>query len=105
MPTPSFRRTAAVLLLLLASVLAAPPASAAGRPAEAVSLSPFDLLDRIWSFLRAAWSPGTSSPPIAETKEGCHVDPSGLCQPGTPSPPPAETKEGCGIDPDGLCQP
>jgi hypothetical protein len=103
MPTPSFRRTAAVLLLLLAAVLAAPPASAAGgRPAEAVSLSPFDLLDRIWSFLRAAWSPGTPSPPPAETKDGCGLDPNGGCKPGTP---PAGTKDGCHVDPDGRCKP
>jgi hypothetical protein len=93
MRTPSFRRTTAVLLLLLAAVLAAPPASAAGRPAEAVSLSPLKALDRLWSFLRAAWS-----------KEGCSIGPDGLCNPGATLPPP-ETKEGCKIDPDGRCTP
>jgi hypothetical protein len=94
MRTPPFRRTAAVLLLLLAAVLAAPPASAAGRHAEAVSLSPLEALDRLWSFLRAAWS-----------KEGCHIDPDGQCKPGTASPAPAETKAGCNIDPSGQCKP
>jgi hypothetical protein len=94
MRTP-FRRTAAVLLLLLAAVLAAPPASAAGRhPAAAVSLSPLEALDRLWSFLRIAWS-----------KEGCHIDPSGQCKPGTASPPPAATKTSCHIDPSGQCRP
>src|SRR6185295_7188113 len=115
MRTHSFRRTAAILLLLLAAILAAPPASAASRPAEAVSLSPLEALDRLWSFLRAAWSkegcnidpngqckPGTTNPPAA-TKEGCHIDPDGRYKPGTASPP-AETKEGCNIDPDGLCK-
>ena len=94
MRTPPFRRTTAVLLLLLAAVLAAPPASAAGRPAEAVSLSPLEALDRLWSFLRAAWS-----------KDGCNIDPSGLCKPGTTSPPPVQAKDGCNIDPDGRCKP
>jgi hypothetical protein len=94
MRTPPFRRTAAVLLLLLTAALAAPPASAAGRPAEAISLSPLEALDRLWSFLRAAWS-----------KEGCKIDPSGHCKPGTTSPPPAQTKTSCGIDPSGQCKP
>jgi len=91
MRTPPFRRTTAVLLLLLAAVLAAPPASAAGRPAETVSLSPLEALDRLWSFLRAAW-----------TKDGCSINPNGQCK---PSPPPAETKDSCSINPDGHCKP
>ena len=66
--TAPFRRTTALLLLLLAVILAAPPASAAGRPAEAVSLSPLEALDRLWSFLRAAW-----------TKDGCSINPNGQC--------------------------
>jgi hypothetical protein len=94
MRTPSFCRITAVLLLLLAAVLAAPPASAAGRPAEAVSLSPLETLDRLWSFLRAAWG-----------KDSCHIDPSGRCKPGTTSQPPAQTKDSCGIDPSGKCRP
>jgi hypothetical protein len=94
MRTPSFRRTTAVLLLLLAAVLAAPPAFAAGRPAEAVSLSPLEALDRLWSFLRAAWS-----------KEGCSINPNGQCRPGTKSPPPAQTKDSCHVDPNGQCRP
>jgi hypothetical protein len=94
MRTPPFRRTAAVLLLLLAAILAAPPASAAGHSAEAVSLSPLESLDRLWSFLRAAWS-----------KDSCHIDPSGQCKPNTTSPPPAQTKDGCHLDPNGGCRP
>jgi hypothetical protein len=91
MRTPPCRRTAAVLLLLLAAVLAAPPASAAGRPADAVSLSPLEALDRLWSFLRAAW-----------TKEGCRINPNGHCK---ASPPQAQTKDGCHLDPNGQCKP
>jgi hypothetical protein len=94
MRTPSFRCTTAVLLLLLAAVLAAPPAFAAGRPAEGVSLAPLESLDRLWSFLRAAWG-----------KDGCSINPDGHCKPGTASPPPAQTKEGCKIDPNGQCGP
>ncbi len=94
MRTPSFRRTTAVLLLALAAVLAAPPAFAAGRPAEAISLSPLETLDRLWSFLRAVWS-----------KEGCSINPNGHCKPGTTGPPPAQTKDSCGIDPSGHCKP
>jgi hypothetical protein len=93
MRTPSFRRTTAVLLLLLAAVLAAPPAFAAGRPNDAASLSPLEALDRLWSFLRAAWS-----------KDGCNIDPSGHCKPGT-SQPSAQTKDSCGLDPNGHCKP
>jgi len=91
MRTPPFRRATAVLLLLLAAVLAAPPASAAGRPADGVSLSPLEALDRLWIFLRAAW-----------TKDSCSINPDGQCK---PSPPPVQTKEGCNIDPDGRCKP
>ena len=94
MHIPSFRRTTAVLLLLLAAILAALPASAAGRSAEAVSLSPLETLDRLWSFLRAVWS-----------EEGCRVDPNGQCKPSTTSLPPAQAKDGCHIDPDGHCKP
>ena len=94
MRTPSFRRRTAVLLLLLAAVLAAPPASAAGRPAEAVSLSPLETLDRLWSFLRAVWS-----------KDPCSMNPDGHCKPGTASPPAAQTKTTCHIDPNGQCMP
>jgi hypothetical protein len=94
MRTPPFRRTTAVLLLLVAAILAAPPASAAGRPTDAVSLSPLEALDRLWGFLRTVW-----------TKEGCHIDPDGRCKPGMTSPPPVQTKDGCNIDPDGRCKP
>src|SRR5437762_14067259 len=95
MRTASLRRKTVVLLLI--AVLAVPLASAAGPhsessgPASAALLSPLELLDHFWSFLRGAWS-----------KEGCNIDPSGLCSTGT-SQPPVQTKEGCHIDPDGQC--
>lgn len=95
MRTASFRRKTVVLLLI--AVLAVPLASAAGPrpessgPASAVALSPLELLDHLWSFLRSAWS-----------KTGCHIDPSGQCTTDT-SQPPVQTKEGCEIDPSGRC--
>jgi hypothetical protein len=77
------RRT--VLLLLVAVLLALPGAvSAAGlqspRTARAILYDPLDLFSHLWSLFR---------------KEGCNIDPNGLCAP----------KNGCGIDPDGLCAP
>ena len=118
MPTPPFRRTAAVLLLVLTVIVAAPPAFAAGPRLETVSLSPVEVLDHLWSFLRIAWNkdgcnidpdgqcqPGPASPPPAQAKDSCHIDPNGRCKPGPPSPPPVQTKTGCGIDPDGRCKP
>jgi hypothetical protein len=122
MRTPSFRRNATALLLI--SILAAPLASAAALrneiagPARAVSLSPMELLDHLWIFLRAVWSkegcnidpdghckPGTTSQPTARTKDGCNIDPDGRCKPGTTSQPTARTKDGCHLDPDGRCRP
>jgi len=94
MRIPSFRRTTAVLLLLLAAVLAAPPAFAAGRQTEAVSLSPLQGLDRLWSFLRSTWS-----------KDSCSINPNGQCKPGTASSPSVLTKTSCHIDPNGQCKP
>jgi hypothetical protein len=92
MQNASFRRT--VFLLLLFTVLAAPWAWAAGgrpdadRPAETAS-SPLHLLDRLWTFLKSAWS-----------EEGCMIDPDGRC---VPAPQP-QGDSGCMIDPDGRCR-
>jgi hypothetical protein len=84
-----------VALLLLVAVLAAPWASAAAprqseaRPAQAAA-SPQELLNRLWTFLKIAWS-----------ETGCMIDPSGRC---VPEPrPQAETDTGCRIDPSGGC--
>ena len=76
------RRT--VLLLAVAAMLALPwAASAAGpqaspRPARALQAGALDLFSHLWSLFR---------------KEGCGLDPNGLCAP----------KIGCRVDPDGRC--
>ena len=120
MRTASLRRKTVVLLLI--AVFAVPLASAAGPrpessgPATAVALSPLELLDHLWSFLRSAWSKegceidpsghcstGTSQPP-GQSKTGCHLDPDGRCATGT-SQPPVQPKTGCHLDPSGLCIP
>jgi len=97
MLTASSRRKT-TLLLLLAAILAAPWASAAGPrnppdaagPAQAAEWASLELFGRLWSFLWS-WS-----------KEGCHLDPNGLCSSSKPQPP---TKTGCHVDPDGRCVP
>jgi hypothetical protein len=98
MLTASFRRKTVLAFVFL--VLGAPWALAAGPrnsvpppEAAAFALSPPELLDRVWSLLRAAW-----------TKEGCHIDPSGHCSSATAEPS-GQTKEGCNIDPSGRCTP
>jgi len=97
MRTASLRRKTVVLLLI--AVLAVPLASAAGPrngssgPATAAALSPLELLDHLWSFLRGAWN-----------KEGCRIDPSGQCTTDTGQPT-VQTKTGCHLDPSGLCIP
>jgi hypothetical protein len=88
MQNASCRRT--VFLVLLLTVLAVPWASAAprldaDRPAAASALG---LLDRVWAFLKSAWS-----------ETGCHLDPDGRCAP-APQP---QTDEGCRLDPNGGC--
>jgi len=95
MLTPSHRRT--TIFLLLAAILAAPLVSSAAprteglQPVIAAAPDSSDLLDRALSFLRKVWS-----------KEGCHIDPNGLCST-KPVQPPVQTKEGCNIDPLGHC--
>ena len=96
MRTASFRRK--TLLLLLVAVLATPWTLAADPPRESSRLAktaapvPYELLRRAWSFLQSAWS-----------KEGCHIDPSGLCLSAPAQQPTTETDSGCRIDPSGLC--
>ena len=96
MRTASFRRK--TLLLLLVAVLATPwplaadPPQASSRPAKTAAPAPFELLRRAWSFLQSAWS-----------KEGCRIDPSGLCLSAPAQQPTLQTDTGCAIDPGGLC--
>jgi hypothetical protein len=96
----SFRRR--TLLLLLVAGLATPWASAAGPLSDSAGVAPagellrLDFLGRLWSLLQSAWS-----------KEGCRIDPNGICVPNAtqPPPPPVQHKEGCRIDPSGQCLP
>ncbi|HSK74851.1 MAG TPA: hypothetical protein VLQ45_00205 [Thermoanaerobaculia bacterium] len=96
MTCTGFRRK--TVLLLLAAVLLFPWAAFAGPQtgsprAAHVSTSTFlDLLARAWGSLAATWE-----------KEGCHLDPSGLCTPVTPEPT-IQTDTGCHIDPHGGCR-
>ncbi len=94
MLTNSLRRK--TILLVLIAVLASPWVSAAevrleSREAlKAGETAPLELLGRLWSFLRNAWS-----------KSACSIDPSGLC----PAQPSVQSKSACSIDPNGLCRP
>jgi hypothetical protein len=83
--------TLAILLasiLLSTAALARPLPGPSPRRTVAAASAPLDLFGRLWSFLSGLWS-----------KNGCSVDPNGLC---TPSPTPT-SENGCGADPDGHC--
>jgi hypothetical protein len=90
------RWTRIALVFLLVAALAttavpAAPLSGAGPGADRIVVStPLDLLARAWDFLASLWS-----------KNGCQVDPSGLCLPDQGS---GTTKNGCGADPNGYCR-
>ena len=84
--------------LLLSCFLAFPWAAAAlshqgSARAVAPSASAFlDLLDRAWAFVTSG-----------RDKEGCHIDPDGMCAPGSPQST-IQTDSGCHLDPDGGCR-
>ena len=86
-------------LLLLVSVLVFPWTASAGPhlgTARTLDISPSTFLEeffgRAWTFLT-----GTRN------KEGCHLDPSGLCAPVKPQPA-VQTDTGCHLDPSGGCR-
>jgi len=86
----SILRRKVLVLLLLTAVLPASQAGAARRPAAAASSSSQTLFSRIAALLKSIWA-----------KEGCHIDPNGLC--GVPGPA-NQVEEGCNIDPNGRCR-
>ncbi|HVT14733.1 MAG TPA: hypothetical protein VHQ90_00950 [Thermoanaerobaculia bacterium] len=101
---PSLRRRAVLLpvlaaLALLAALAAPGSAAAAFRPGAApprleTALPALpEFLVGAWRWLAAAWS-----------KEGCGIDPGGVCVK-TPAPPPAPSRSdsGCTVDPGALC--
>ena len=73
MTTPSLRRK--IVFLLLLSTLAADPWATAGprrespRAGKAAASLVFDLVSRAWSRLTGV-----------HAKEGCYIDPNGLCR-------------------------
>ena len=93
MLTASCRRISTLLLLL--AIMASPwpsaalPRVASAEPVRSVGLP--SLVEGFWRFLRTVWS-----------KEGCHLDPNGVC---APAPQPTKPKTGCHIDPNGQCLP
>ena len=99
MRTTFVRRRSVVLVLI--AILAIPWPSAAGprkpsyRDAKVAQPEPvpLQLLGRAWRLLQNVW-----------TKEGCQIDPSGLCHQGSVQPQPTDQLDsGCQIDPGGLC--
>ena len=84
MQNTSFRRNVFLLLLLAALTF----------PVQAVA-SPLDLFDRVWSFVKSAWSESGSriDPDGPANDEGSRIDPDGASQP--------ETDSGSRIDPNG----
>ena len=86
------------LAFLLTAILASTSALAAGplsgpvpRVTEASAAT--HVVARLWSFLKGLWS-----------KNGCQVDPQGLCLKDNGSASPT-AKNGCHVDPNGQCRP
>jgi hypothetical protein len=79
------RRTFVALVLAVSLVTPAPPG----------------LFDRLWALLSARWSAAVSLPAQRQTKEGCGMDPNGLCK----TAPQPQSEAGCGMDPSGQCNP
>lgn len=84
-----------IVVLALSALLGSPATSLAGprstaRPSrtQAVAQTP---LSRFWNSLVRAWE-----------KEGCRIDPNGLC---TTIIPPETADAGCSADPYGHCLP
>ncbi|HVT61216.1 MAG TPA: hypothetical protein VHR45_22830 [Thermoanaerobaculia bacterium] len=124
MPSSPSRRTLTVLIVSLALTLpwcaSAAPALREPGGAALVSMGSWDIPARLWGWLAGAWTkegctidpsglcirgPVRPAPPAAHTNAGCVIDPSG-CAGGSsakPAPPPPHTDEGCGIDPSGKC--
>jgi hypothetical protein len=63
------------------------------RAPRAVAV-PLDLFSHLWSFAAQWWS-----------KNGCSIDPNGICKSdeGQLPPPSSYTDNGCDIDPNGIC--
>jgi hypothetical protein len=88
MMTPSSRKALVVLValfLVTTAVSAEPRPGARLHPARTVASNPLESFSGFWSLLASFW-----------TKNGCSLDPSGVCLP---------AKNGCQVDPSGRCLP
>ena len=78
-----------VFFLATTAVSAEPRSGSRPHPGRIVAFNPMESFSGFWSVLASFWS-----------KNGCQVDPNGICLPTTTT-----TKNGCSVDPDGRCLP
>ena len=86
--TSSSRKAFVVLVaffLVTTVVSAEPRLGSRPQPGRIVASNPLESFSGFWRVLAGFW-----------TKNGCSVDPSGICLP---------AKNGCSVDPDGRCLP
>ncbi|MEO6193890.1 MAG: hypothetical protein ABIS20_12830 [Thermoanaerobaculia bacterium] len=89
MMTSSSRKSLAVLFALLLASTAVSAEPRGPHRARTVASDSMESFSRFWRVLAGFW-----------TKNGCSLDPSGICLPkATP------TENGCSADPDGRCLP
>jgi hypothetical protein len=89
-----FSRT--LLALALGFILAGPRLSAAETRRTIAPRRTTQSITTVWDLFTRLWSLGSV------TKEGCGLDPHGLCSP-FPGVAPAQLDNGCGLDPHGGC--
>jgi len=93
-----FRFSRTLLALALGFVLAGPRLSAAETRRTIEPRRATQSITTVWDLFTRLWSLGSV------TKEGCTIDPHGLCSPSPgAAPAPAHLDAGCGIDPHGGC--
>jgi hypothetical protein len=91
-----FSRT--LLALALGLVLAGPRLSAAETNRTIAPRRAAQSITTVWDLFTRLWSLGSV------TKNGCGIDPHGLCSPSPGAvPAPAQLDNGCTIDPHGGC--
>src|SRR5437773_517626 len=93
----SFRRM--IVALALGVALLSPWAAAAEprirtEPSHMPRIAelPLDFMTQLWNLLSRAWA-----------KNGCSLDPHGICTTSPSSDPTVQGDTGCGIDPNGGC--
>jgi len=93
----SFRRV--ILALALGVVLLSPWAAAAAprmrtepRPLPSAAELPLDFMSRVWNLVNRVLA-----------KNGCWIDPHGICTTSQGSDPTVQGDTGCGLDPYGIC--